>query len=73
MVPPRTQRDNPDTLNEVQVCGAVNLIRFKTGYFLVVRKQDGAGLKAQNKARWARQTKPVSETARKEDGKQEPI
>jgi len=42
MVPPRTQRDNPDTLNEVQVCGAGNLIRFKTGYFLVVRKQDGA-------------------------------
>jgi hypothetical protein len=25
--------DNADTLNEVQVCGAENLIRFKTGIF----------------------------------------
>jgi hypothetical protein len=32
--------DNADTLNEVQVCGAENLIRFKTGYFQVMGKRD---------------------------------
>jgi hypothetical protein len=32
--------DNPDTLNEVQVCGVKNLIRFKTGYFQVMGKRD---------------------------------
>jgi hypothetical protein len=33
--------DNPDTLNEVQVCGAENLIRFKTVYFQVMGKRNG--------------------------------
>jgi hypothetical protein len=32
--------DNPDTLNEVKVCGVKNLIRFKTGYFQVMGKRD---------------------------------
>jgi hypothetical protein len=61
--------DNPDTLNEVQVCGAENLIRFKTVYFQVMGKRDGVeARRGKKKTRWVRCIMPVLETAKKEHG-----